>query len=1427
MENALISCKLSEHPVLIYCPHPLFATADRDFFYECVLPGESLAGYLDRIGVDLAGRQWLLTLNDVVIPRDAWAMTFPGESDLIVLQVLTGDDGGDSNKVIRTIATLAVMVASAYTGGLAGAMIAIGGGLAVAKLFPPILPPIKTLRGDRESPTYSVSGGSNRGRPFEPMPCVLGQHRIFPDLGARTYTEFQGDDQYLYQVFHFGLTDMVLSDFRIGETPITDYADYTLEESSAGNWQLNLFPANVNTAAGADLTFSAGWVTRTSGLDATALSVEVSGFLFYSGDDGIEARSVVIGLEYRAVGDTTWLPFEGSGEVTITHASRQPLRWGSRIVVAQGQYEVRLRRVSADETDNRATSNITWTQLRTYQPDMADYSEQKRVALKIRANEQLQGQIQQFSALATLQAEVWTGLVWDVQPTSNPAWLFRYWARGKLAGGRRLFGGGLADADLDIEAIKEWGAWCDAKGLTCNLVFDREMSVEQQLAIIARCGRGHPTRASGKLGVVWDESNQPAVAHFGMANIRRGSFVVRYASKPDFDEVAVNFINPALNWQADTVRALVPGVTTPENTLTVDLMGCTDEVMAGKEANLIAAETRYRRRAITFETDFEGHAVTRGDVISLSHDLTKWGQSGRLKAGTNTALELDRTVPFTAGFNHYLRLVYPDGTDEIFPVSYVAGESASITLGKQIVKSPWQAGEALVLDDERAPTVFNGFFYVVTAAGTTGATEPGWPTTEGDTVTDGTVVWRNAGSTQKYYPDNHPVYGPMDYKWSFDPKATPGKLAKITDIRPLDAHFVRLTCVDEDDDYYLSENNGYTYVPVDHVGDTPAISKLEISDTLINMGNSFGVRITLAWDVTGAYGFAVLRAAHAGEPLQVIRRTFGRRVDFIWNSLGFVDVEVTVYSPDGRFQANGRQLVNYAIVGQDRDPPDVANFRAEVDNNGLVLRWDDVNVADLLDYEVRVGADWDTGTLLARIDSNELSLDWPVAGAHTWYVKARNASSPRRYSTNPASASLTVTGAAPPAISDSFEGENLVLSYSLTPGSLPIREVEISYGTVEGESVVATLTSDRFRTKASWIGTRRWWVTPVDVAGNRGTGSAVDVEVVAPQVTGLTRRVVDNQAVLSWSGTPGTLPIDVYAIYKGDVFSSAEFLGEQSGTFNVIVELTAGTYTYWVEPVDVAGNRGTPVSTVALVNAPPDFVLREDWYSTFAGTKTNAFLDQNGDLLVPVNTSETWADHFVNNGWNTPDDQIGAGFDYYAMPGNTTTSAVYEETFDYGTVLEGTLITVLMNLQVLAGGVNVTVTISTRRLATDPWDDYVGVTQIFATDFQYVKVRLDFAETTAASLALLTQMNVQLSVKQITDEGNATANAGDTSGTVVLFNKSFVAVESINITAHGSTAVTAVVDFPNTPNPTQFAVYLFNASGARVSGDFSWNARGN
>ncbi|MEO5338335.1 MAG: hypothetical protein H7841_15815 [Magnetospirillum sp. WYHS-4] len=41
----------------------------------------------------------------------------------------------------------------------------------------------------KDDPVYSISGTTNRARPYEPARKVFGRRRIFPDVAAEAYVE--------------------------------------------------------------------------------------------------------------------------------------------------------------------------------------------------------------------------------------------------------------------------------------------------------------------------------------------------------------------------------------------------------------------------------------------------------------------------------------------------------------------------------------------------------------------------------------------------------------------------------------------------------------------------------------------------------------------------------------------------------------------------------------------------------------------------------------------------------------------------------------------------------------------------------------------------------------------------------------------------------------------------------------------------------------------------------------------------------------------------------------------------------------------------------------------------------------------------------------------------------------------------------------
>jgi hypothetical protein len=605
-----------------------------------------------------------------------------------------------------------------------------------------------------------------------------------------------------------------------------------------------------------------------------------------------------------------------------------------------------------------------------------------------------------------------------------------------------------------------------------------------------------------------------------------------------------------------------------------------------------------------------------------------------------------------------------------------------------------------------------------------------------------------------------------------------------------------------------------------------APTNLTLTEALYKYRDQVSSKIIITWrGIQGISEYIVKYRKDSGNWTTVTRQQ--QDYEILDTTPGLFEINVYSLSAGGQSSATALSGTITAL-GKTAPPANVPALYAALDPDvGVSLTWDPVTDLDLQGYEIWQGSAWGSGTKLGLFAATSKKLGLIAAGTTTWWIKALDTSG--NYSAAATSASITIAGASAPPTSGSFSGQNFTFAWSAVNGSLNTDYYEIRYGTVSDTWATATslgtVKGTTYQIKANWIGTRRFFVNAVDLIGNYGTSNYYDAIVIAPTQPTITQQVIDNNVLLKWNDCTQTLPILSYELRKGSTWATASVIGTKQGGFTTVFETASGSYTYWLAGLDSAGNYGTPGSVTASVNQPPDYILKYNQNSTFSGTKTNIVTDVGG-LVATVNTTETWQSHFTSRSWTTLQDQINAGYAYFAMPSQTTGS--YEEIVDYGVVLAGTRVTAALTSTNIAGSTTVTPTISVRKLSTDPWTDYAGVDTVYATQFQYFKVRYDFASAGGDDLLLLTGLNLRLDFKLKNDSGTGTANASDSGGTVVTFNVAFVDVDSISVTPTNSsgTPVIAIYDFTDLPNPTTFKVLLFNTSGSRVSGNFSWSARG-
>jgi hypothetical protein len=901
--------RLEAYPVAVWAPHPITPSEGRELRYEAFLPGETVLEYLERTGLmaRLGNAPVELRLDGRRLPESMWPYVMPRPGvHLQIAGVMHGGGGGGGGKnPLASILMIAVMIFAPYIGAFMGitsniglAVLRLGLGLAINALFPPPKPQISAAQGQanqQASPTYALTGGANAARPYDVMPMFCGKNLVYPDLGAKTYTELIGDDQYLYQLFDYGYNDLVLSNPRIGTTPVSSYSEIRIQDSVGG--AITLFPANVDTVSGGDLPDDV-WVQRTSSADTTQLAIEVVGqsFRMVSEDGNTYGNAYSFYVEYRPQGTLTWLDFFPSGHLFDGQAPNKikTLRFVWRRDVPKGAYDVRVvfhNNMGPSYEGVNITANFTWSQLRCYQPDTGDYTGRQRQGMEARATGQLSGQVEIYNVEASAKTQVWNGAAWVLKETSNPAWWVLAIARGRfetMIDGRRVkvWGAGEPDARIDIEGLKAFAAWCDLKKLTFNAIFDQSISAREMMAAAALAGRGTLTDVNGKIGVVWDAPDQPVVTVFTMSNILVHTFRIEYQTEKLADEIIGSFINPELNWQRDTVRVVVPGVTSPVNSKSIELFGFTNKDQTARATNLYAAQAVYRNKKYYWQVDYEGMVATRGDVVILAHDLAMFDYSGRLKPGSTAAmLVLDRDVPLTAE-GGYVLVVKPNQSYAAYRLAGGAGTSNTLI--------------------PASPLPFN--------------------------------------------PGADPDHPPIDYKYIYGFSSLPGRKVKIDAIRTVSGSKREISAVDEFAEFYPCENNPYSYNPPRPQMGLPSISGLALSVEGVRAGTGYFARVTATWTAQNDYARAVVYVEENGDGLRFVEETPANASIFNVTDRQTIRVRVVAFSSlgglGGRVTAEVTQFIDFAGLTR---PSDVKSLRI----SGTRLSWNAVADPDVVGYRAR------------------------------------------------------------------------------------------------------------------------------------------------------------------------------------------------------------------------------------------------------------------------------------------------------------------------------------------------------------------------------------------------------------------------------------------------------------------------------------------
>ena len=897
---------------------------------------------------------YICVLNGEALLRNEYTYTVK-HFDVVVFVTLPQGGGGGSNP-LRVVLTVALAIAApqlvGFIGspalGSAGALTAlgqvasgvigfVGNALINVALGSNNQPSsIRQQNAAAASPTYNLAAQGNRIRVGEVIPDCYGRHQHFPDFCADPYTEYAGNEQYLYQSFCLGQGEYEIEEIRIGESLISSFQEIETEIVPPFT-KGTLFPSLVETSgevAGQEATTGVAlgpFPACGAGELITAIAFDMVAprGLFYANDEGgLNALSLTFRLESRPIDNTgapvgagTWTVHQN---VTITAADATPIRRSYRYTVAEARYEARVTRIDSKNTSSRAGHEIVWASLRGYARPPQDYGNVTILNMRARATNNLSAQSsRQINVIKTRKLPIWDGNSFSAPTaTRNPAWAALNILRADYCGN-------VPNNRIDLDGFLTKANTLNSRQDYFDGIFDGQQVLFEMVNSAARAGRCKVYQQGG-IWYIWrDEQQAMPVALFNMRNIAKGSMKTQFLlpDETTSDAVEITYLDSS-TWQEQTVLAALPD--SPQtNPTKVPLFGVTNRAQAWREGMHMAAQNRYRRAPATFMTEMEGFIPTFGDLISIAHDRASWGQSGDVlnyNAGTLTITTSEPLV-FTDAATHYMRFRKQNGSyDGPYEVTEGANE--------------YQA----ILEDALAFTPYTG----------------------------------NASEKTSY---------------SFGPGDQHGRTALVVGVRPRGLYQVEIQTINEDDAVHLADTG--TNPPVSNKWNLPSvIRKPSITSLAVNLtGNSSSPLLAVSWPAAaGAYSYLVELSYDGGNTwVRMAEPTVSQAT--IPVRRGLINLHVAAV---GLARGDWIEYIGDPFLAP---PPNVATFLVSRQSDGT-RQFDctlpGATPPDLAGYKIRyrVGTDagWDWNDLDPLHEGLLTAFPWETnqldAGEYTFAIKA-------------------------------------------------------------------------------------------------------------------------------------------------------------------------------------------------------------------------------------------------------------------------------------------------------------------------------------------------------------------------------------------------------------------------------------------------------
>ncbi|MCK9420202.1 MAG: host specificity factor TipJ family phage tail protein [Nitrospirae bacterium] len=1177
----------------------------------------------------------------------------------------------------------------------------------------------------------------------------------------------------------------------------------------AGFWSLGKWAINTQTGA-------SYWFEKTRG--TSGRNDHIEGAIEYVDMDGDYVNETP--MRWRWVNDSEAAVNTLSTFYPFIAAALKPIRKKFTLpsIQTKGIYEIKIENLTVTKNDPRYGEAMYVTAIREIVYDGFIYPRQALVGLTAIATDKLSASFR-FSCLTDGKyCRIWNGSTWSVDVTSNPAWvtfdiLTQPVFDNNLAVVRY---DGMDPSRIDLAKFLEWAAWCDdlvpdgyggtEKRITFNGGFDSAGNMWEAAHRVCEIGRAVLIWRGINLTIAIDKPSDP-VQLFTVGNINKNQFKESFMPLADrASEMTIEYINSAKGYDRDEFSIVNPDVDPGgASPARLQLFGVTKPSEAWRHARYRLACNQYLLSSAEWGADIDAIVCEPGDVVSVQHDIPTAGSvGGRIISATTTEVTIDREVTLSVGNAYSLWVRMSDdsivirsvtnapGTYTVLSVStpfgtapaqydpYAFGETATVTKPYRVLGiRKTRDLQCTITGVEYNASIYN-----------TDNLQPALPTPNYDSLdplpavddflldelviarVDGTledvidVYFTDPGSALFSYAE---IWWNNGGGWIFSGKSY-GHY-RIANVETGKTYIVAAVTVNTAGLKQKIQNAPQLSILTLGKLDPPSIVQnftAQQSDMLIHLGwtnipdgdrQGYQVRFGASWD--------------AGT--LIVNNLAQNSWDWKPTQSGTIHFWIKAFDTSGLESATASEAV-LVINGA----PPVTGLTQQIIDNFVLLQWTGVpGTFPIKEYEVRKGDVYATSELLGTLTGTFFTWFEMTSGTYKYWITAIDTNdllgTPN---------SVTATVSEPP-------------DFELTSQWMDAFESPISSGLYYDSSDKTTYACVQTEDRVSDDFNR---ADENPLAGNWTT---------APGAHAL--KIVSNQCVTTigvndgayWSG--GSFFNDQFAEFTSAVTDYGSLMlrcitsGSVLNLYGLTVSLNGVQLFKYV-----AGARSTIGSSISL--SPPlqasdvirfeaegtvlrvkrnNIILREEIDTSLSSGSPGVFVYIGNPAIDNwrggnLSSAPSWDRFCTAYSITTMQDFINMG-GYVIEPMHT--SAFYEQTYDAGVTVPGTMISVDVDKVDFKGSVAITPIVSVSVNNVD-WITYTGAWKLFVNNFRYTKIHLAFAGT-AADIVALNSLNVTLSVKLQNDSGSGIITNASL-GSVFKFNKMFSDIKSATPAVKGA-----------------------------------------